>query len=103
MPEEEIFESKYGKCHQKGLIRSMMKSAEIFQYIVLYLGLSPKPKFKSFQDLVQNDENIMWESLWSNQSSTDKKVKIIYYYDSLPIFFLKTHTFSIPISTLNPN
>lgn len=57
MPEEEIFEVKYGKCHQKGLVQSMMKSAENFQYIALYLGQSPKPKFKYFQDLGQNDDN----------------------------------------------
>jgi len=43
MPEEEIFESKYRKCRQKALLQSTMKSAEIFQYIALYLGLSPKP------------------------------------------------------------
>lgn len=103
MPEEEIFESKYGKCHQKSLLQSTMKSAEIFQYTALYLGLSPKPKFKSFQDFGPNDDNSKWESLQSNQTSTDKKVKIIYYYDSLPYFFLKIYTFSIPISTVNPN
>lgn len=87
MPNEERFESKCSKCHQRGLIQSTMKSAEIFQYTAIYLGLGPKSKFKPFQDFGQNDDTSKWESLGSNQSSTDKQVKITYSYESLPFFF----------------
>lgn len=107
MPNEERFESKCSKCHQRGLIQSTMKSAEIFQYTAIYLGLGPKSKFKPFQDFGQNDDTSKWESLGSNQSSTDKQVKITYSYESLPFFFFspprETHTFPIPINTLYPN
>lgn len=64
-----------------------MDSAEIFWYVALYLALSPKSKFKSFQDLGQDYYKSKRESLWRNQSSADKEVKIIYYYNSLPFFF----------------
>lgn len=107
MPNEERFESKCSKCHQRGLIQSTMKSAEIFQYTAIYVGLGPKSKFKPFQDFGQNDDTSKRESLGSNQTSTDKQVKITYSYESLPFFFFspprETHTFPIPINTLYPN
>lgn len=51
------------KMPSKGLAPEHDKSAEISQYTALYLGLSPKSKFTSFQDLGQNGDNSKWESL----------------------------------------